>query len=64
GENKVTLTGYSNSDFSKDMNDGKSTSGTAFYMNGNLVTWASQKQRSVALLSYEAEFMAATRAAC
>ncbi|GJZ80177.1 zinc finger, CCHC-type containing protein [Tanacetum coccineum] len=64
GENRVTLTGYSDSDFGKDMNDGKSTGGTAFYMNGNLVTWASQKQRSVALSSCEAEFMAATMAAC
>nr|GFC50325.1 uncharacterized mitochondrial protein AtMg00810-like [Tanacetum cinerariifolium] len=64
GENRVTLTGYSDSDFGKDMNDGKSTGGTAFYMNGNMVTWASQKQRSVALSSCEAEFMAATMAAC
>ncbi|KAI3522492.1 hypothetical protein L1887_00319 [Cichorium endivia] len=64
GENRVTLTGYSDSDFGNDLNDGKSTGGTAFYMNGNLVTWASQKQRSVALSSCEAEFMAATMAAC
>ena len=63
-ENRVTLTGYSDSDFGKDMNDGKSTGGTAFYLNGNLVTWMSQKQCSVALSSCEAEFMAATMAAC
>ncbi|GKF55619.1 hypothetical protein Tco_0165959, partial [Tanacetum coccineum] len=31
-----------------------------FYVNGNLVTWASQKQRVVALSSCEAEFIAAT----
>nr|GEX89778.1 uncharacterized mitochondrial protein AtMg00810-like [Tanacetum cinerariifolium] len=36
----------------------------AFYVNGNLVTWASQKQRCVILSSCEAEFMAATMAAC
>lgn len=35
-----------------------------FYLNEGLVIWASQKQRSVALSSYEAEFMAATAAAC
>ncbi|XP_042753251.1 secreted RxLR effector protein 161-like [Lactuca sativa] len=64
GESKVTLTGYSDSDFGKDMNDGKSTGGTTFYMNDNLVTWVSQKQCSVALSSCEAEFMAATMAAC
>lgn len=36
----------------------------AFYLNESLVTWVSQKQRCVALSSCEAEFMAATAAAC
>lgn len=35
-----------------------------FYLNDSLVTWVSQKQRCVALSSCEAEFMAATAAAC
>lgn len=35
-----------------------------FYLDDGLVTWASQKQRSVTLSSCEAEFMAATAAAC
>lgn len=35
-----------------------------FYLNESLVTWVSQKQRCVALSSCEAEFMAATAAAC
>lgn len=35
-----------------------------FYLNEGLVTWASQKQISVALSSCEADFMAATAAAC
>ncbi|KAI3523596.1 hypothetical protein L1887_01838 [Cichorium endivia] len=64
GEGKVTITGYSDSDLAMDVNDRKSTGGMAFYVNGNLVTWASQKQRVVALSSCEAEFMAATMAAC
>nr|GEU54259.1 zinc finger, CCHC-type [Tanacetum cinerariifolium] len=42
----------------------RSTGGMAFYVNGNLVTWASQKQRCLALSSCEAEFMAATMAGC
>ena len=35
----------------------------AFYLNESLITWCSQKQKTVALSSYEAEFMAATLAA-
>lgn len=34
------------------------------YLNECLVTWVSQKQHCVALSSCEAEFMAATAAAC
>ena len=36
----------------------------AFYVNECLVSWNSQKQKTVALSSCEAEFMAATAAAC
>lgn len=46
------------------MDDRKSTGGMAFYLNESLITWVSQKQRCVALSSCEAEFMAATAAAC
>lgn len=35
-----------------------------FYLDDNLITWISQKQRCVALSSCEAEFMAATAATC
>ncbi|GKE03009.1 putative RNA-directed DNA polymerase [Tanacetum coccineum] len=64
GGKNISLTGYTDSDLANDVNDRKSTGGMAFYVNGNLVTWASQKQRCVALSSCEAEFMAATMAAC
>lgn len=46
------------------MDDRKSTSGVAFYLDESLISWVSQKQRCVALSSCEAEFMAATTAAC
>ena len=36
----------------------------ASYLDDSLITWVSQKQRCVALSSCEAEFMAATAAAC
>lgn len=35
-----------------------------FYLNNNPVSWVSQKQRTVALSSCEAEFMAAAAATC
>ena len=64
GENKISVTGYSNSDHAKDLTDRRSTGGMVFYVNGNLVSWSSQKQRCVTLSSCEAEFMAATTTTC
>lgn len=61
---EVKLTGFSDSNLAGDINDRRSTSGVAFYLCENVVTWSSQKQKSVALSSYEAEFMVATVVAC
>ncbi|KAG6472242.1 hypothetical protein ZIOFF_069701 [Zingiber officinale] len=52
------------SDLADDLDGRKSTSGMTFYFNESLVSWNSQKQKTVALSSCEAEFMAATTAAC
>ncbi|KAD3642341.1 hypothetical protein E3N88_31565 [Mikania micrantha] len=59
-----SLLGYSDSSYSTDQEDGKSTTGVVFYFNNKPITWLSQKQPTVALSSCEAEFMAATSAAC
>lgn len=64
GVGNYLLSGYSDSDLAGNLEDRKSTGGVAFYLNESLVTWVSQKQRCVALSSCEAEFMAATAAAC
>ncbi|KAL7584067.1 hypothetical protein Lser_V15G45598 [Lactuca serriola] len=64
GRKEVVIVGYTDSDLGNDVNDRRSTGGMAFYVNGNLITWASQKHICVALSSCEAEFMAATLAAC
>lgn len=42
GEDIVVV--YTDSDYARDVNDRRSTSGMAFYLNESLVTWASQKQ--------------------
>ena len=64
GRGNYILSGFSNSDLAGCLDDRKSTGGMAFYLDENLITWVSQKQRRVALFSCEAEFMAATAAAC
>ncbi|KAK1423646.1 hypothetical protein QVD17_18952 [Tagetes erecta] len=58
------LVGYSDSSYGTDTEDRRGTTGVAFYYSNNLITWASQKQQTVALSSCEAEFMAANAAAC
>lgn len=58
------LVGFSDSDLGGDAMDYKSTSGMVFYLGENIITWQSQKQKTVALSSCEAELMAATTAAC
>ena len=58
------IMGFTDSDMAGNMDDCRSTSGMAFYVNECLVAWNSQKQKTVALSSCEAEFMAATAATC
>ena len=63
-ELKPFLIGFSDSDFAGDTEDRKSTTGVVYFLGKNLVTWASQKQKVVALSSCEAEYVAAASAAC
>ena len=63
GGDPEVLTGYSDSDHAADVVGRRSTAGMAFYLNGCLITWNSQKQKTVALSTCESEFMAATVAA-
>lgn len=58
------VTGYSDNNLAGDYTDKKFTSGLVFYYFGNAFTWCSKKQKSVALSSCEAEFMAVVAAAC
>uniref|UniRef100_A0ACD5YFN0 Uncharacterized protein n=1 Tax=Avena sativa TaxID=4498 RepID=A0ACD5YFN0_AVESA len=54
----------SDSDHAGDTGDRKSTSGQAFFLGDNIVTWTSQKQKIVAISSCEAEYLAAAAATC
>lgn len=54
--------GYTDSDWASDPNDRRSTTGYAFFLAGGTIAWASRKQRSTALSSTEAEYMALTEA--
>ena len=46
------------------VNDRKSTSGVLFFLDRSPISWHSAKQKVVALSSCEAEYIAATTAAC
>ncbi|XP_076922596.1 secreted RxLR effector protein 161-like [Bidens hawaiensis] len=61
---KGVLNGYSDSSHNIDEDDGRSTTGHVFYLGLSPITWCSQKQGTVVLSSCEAEYMAASAAAC
>ena len=52
------------SDWVGSLDDRKSTSGYIFCLGSNVIAWNSKKQKTVALSSAEAEYIAATDAAC
>jgi hypothetical protein len=58
------LVGFSDSGLGGDIDTSKRTTSVAYFLGKNLVTWQSQKQKVVALSSCEAEYMAASVAAC
>jgi hypothetical protein len=60
----LLVQGYSDSDHGGDEEDSRSISGVLFYLGSNPVTWQSQKQKSMALSSCEAEYVASSVAAC
>jgi hypothetical protein len=58
------LVGYCDSDMAGDIDTSKSTTGVAFFLGRNLISWQSQKQKVVPLSTCEAEYMSATIATC
>lgn len=60
----LSVLGYTDSDYARDLDDRKSTSVYVFLLNGAAVCWSSRKQSIVTLSSTEAEYVAATSSAC
>ena len=54
------LYAYSDADWDGCVDDRKSTSGGAFYLRDNLVSWHSKKQESISLSTAKAEYVSAT----
>eukprot|EP00253_Pinus_taeda_P022669 PITA_22669 len=63
-EDEVKLCGFTDADWARSPTDRKSTSGGIFSIRSTTVSWYSRKQRSVALSSAKAEYMATSLAAC
>ena len=60
----MKLHGFTDADWAGSPMDRKSTSGGIFSIDSTIVSWYSRKQRFMALSLAEAEYMAASLAAC
>lgn len=62
-KNLESVKGYVDADWANCQNDRRSYTGYAFILGGSPISWESRKQRTVALSSTEAEYMALSEAA-
>lgn len=60
---KLTLCGYSDADFAGDIDTRRSTSGYVFMLGESVISWCSERQKTVALSTTESEYVAAANAA-
>ncbi|KAL0558837.1 hypothetical protein IC582_003419 [Cucumis melo] len=58
------LCGFTDSDWASSLDDRRSVSANVFTLGLGVITWSSKKQATAALTSSEAEYAAATSAAC
>ena len=57
GEKREKLVCYADASWANDLDTRRSTTGYLFKLNGNIISWKSQRQSTVALSSTEAEYM-------
>jgi hypothetical protein len=60
----VRLVGYTDSDWARCVSDKKITSGCCFGLGLAVVSWFSRKQKSVAFISTETKYVAASQSSC
>jgi hypothetical protein len=63
GDHDFTLSGYNDADWAGIFSDKKRTSG-CFSLGSTMISWQSRKQSSIALITVEAEYIAACSASC
>jgi hypothetical protein len=63
-ENQMLLTGFSDADFVRDVDERKSTTGVIFFFVNSPITWQSMKQKVVPQSSYESEYITTAHATC
>ena len=64
GYHDFKLSGYTDVDWAGSIADKKSTYGCCFSLGSAMISWQSKKQSSIALITAEAEYIAAWFASC
>lgn len=60
--NDLKLHGYSDADYAGDVDSRRSTSGYCFMLGSGIISWASERQKTVALSTTESEYIASAQA--
>jgi len=63
-EGNTKVMAYTDSDFARDIDDRRNTSGYVFLLSSGAISWSSKKQPVVSLSTTEAEYIAAASCTC